>query len=122
MTRQVMNVVKPLGSVHRIVKGGITVVSDGSGGRIINGKTGSMMMMREKDGPYEVDLWVKSDQKRRKPLSGSSARTQNRFSAIGGLLRLCEAWQVDPVSPGDEEVTGKPEFKMQDSDEMLAPF
>ena len=63
MNFQVCPVTKALGSVSKIVKRGHRVVSDssydGSGSYIQNKKTGRKMYLRETNGIYVLDVWVK---------------------------------------------------------------
>ena len=59
MTVQAAPVTKPLASVLRIVQAGHTVVFDSAGSYILNKETQEVNMLREEDGNYMLDVWVK---------------------------------------------------------------
>ena len=57
---QVADVRTPLGSVHHIVKSGNTVVFSKKGNWFMNDQTREKIMIRDRNGSYEIDLWVPS--------------------------------------------------------------
>jgi hypothetical protein len=59
MTVQAAPVTKPLASVMRIVRAGHMVVFDNAGSYIYNKETRELNMLREEDGNYMLDVWVK---------------------------------------------------------------
>ena len=59
MRIQAAPVTKPLASVMKIVQAGHTVVFDQSGSYLMNRKTGEINMLREEDGNYMLDVWVR---------------------------------------------------------------
>ena len=59
MRIQAAPVTKPLASVMKIVKAGHLVVFDEKGSYIMNKTTGETNMLREEDGNYMLDVWVK---------------------------------------------------------------
>ena len=61
MKVQAAPVTKPLASVMRIVQAGHTVTFDSTGSFILNKVTGEINQLREEDGNYMLDIWVKSD-------------------------------------------------------------
>ena len=61
MKIQAAPVTKPLASVMRIVQAGHVVVFDEGGSYIMNKKTKEVNMLREEDGNYMLDIWVKPD-------------------------------------------------------------
>ena len=56
---QAAPVTKPLASVMRIVQAGHVVVFDEGSSYIMNKKTGEVNVLREEDGNYMLDVWVK---------------------------------------------------------------
>ena len=59
MKVQAAPVTKPLASVMRIVKAGHVVVFDDDSSYIMNKRTGEINVLREEDGNYMLDVWVK---------------------------------------------------------------
>ena len=59
MTFQAAPVSRPLGSVKKICRTGHRVVFDDEGSYIYNKTTGEVNWMREHDGNYILDLWIK---------------------------------------------------------------
>ena len=55
---QVTDVRAPLGSVSHMLKTGNKVVFEEGNSRILHKKTGHVIPMREKNGSFEVDLWL----------------------------------------------------------------
>ena len=59
MKVQAAPVTKPLASVMRIVQAGHVVVFDEEASYILNKRTGEVNLLREEDGNYMLDVWVK---------------------------------------------------------------
>ena len=64
MAVQVADVNRPLGSVHHLVKSGNTVIFDSRGSCVINKKSGTIIPIKEKNGNFTMDLWVKKKEER----------------------------------------------------------
>ena len=71
MTMQVAEVNKTLGSVWRMCEAGNTVNFEKGNSYIVDKRTGHKTMIRENNGSYEFDIWIKSD-----------GQDQNRLSAV----------------------------------------
>ena len=63
MKVQAAPVTKPLASVMRIVQAGHVVVFDNESSYIMNKKTGEINFLREEDGNYMLDVWVRPSKK-----------------------------------------------------------
>jgi hypothetical protein len=55
-------VTKPLASVMKIVEAGHMVVFDKTGSYIFNHASGELNVLREEDGNYMLDVWVRPDE------------------------------------------------------------
>ena len=67
MKVQAAPVTKPLASVMRIVQAGHTVTFDSEGSYIYNKITGEINALREEDGNYMLDIWVRPSDDDRMP-------------------------------------------------------
>ena len=76
---QVADVRTPLGSVRSMLAAGNQVIFDPNPGKsmIRNIKTGKEIPIKERNGSYEVDLWVEADKKSR-----SRFEHENRFQEL----------------------------------------
>ena len=59
MTFQAAPVAKPLGSVKRICQAGHYVIFDEEGSYIMNKATGELNWLREQNGNYMLDVWIR---------------------------------------------------------------
>ena len=59
---QVAAVKSPLGSVMHMIKSGIRLVFDNNGSYMQNKSTGQILEIHERDGGFEMDLWVEGSQ------------------------------------------------------------
>ena len=82
MKMQSAKVSKTLASVSKMVKLGNRVVFDGDWSYVENKKTGQKMGLREKEGVYVYDLWVKN----RPVKEVNSIKVENRFGVFQGQV------------------------------------
>ena len=60
---QVAGVKSALGSVHHMIKNGNQVVFDSQGSYVRNKQTGQILEIQNRDGSFELDLWVQEGEK-----------------------------------------------------------
>ena len=58
---QVAGVKSPLGSVMHMIRAGNRLTFDSQGSFMVNKKSGQKLPIHERDGGFEMDLWIKND-------------------------------------------------------------
>ena len=82
MVAQVADVKATLGSVHQMLKAGNMFHFETGNCFIQNMQTGAKTAVEEKNGTFEVGVWVRSAVKAAPTVSSNKIKTNNRFQAL----------------------------------------
>ena len=92
MTLQVADVKTTLGSVNRMIQADNVVVFDKGNSYIFNKRNKKVTPMMERNGSFEVDMWIPAGPSTNKPVN--QVQVKNQFQA------LQEKEEVNPSSEG----------------------
>ena len=108
---QVADVRTALGSVRSMIQAGNRVIFGTEGCMILNKKTGKEIPMHQRNGGFEIDLWVEKGESRETNESGEDT-TRTKFAHKNTYQMIAE--ETGREGDGEEDPTLTMDFIRQD--------